>query len=175
MAEESLIPKKFTTLRYSGEGFGVFFRISAILFLAAALLARGLSLSRNFLTNNLTRQRSVLEKLAIEFEPATILELERVSKTIFAGRGVLNNHTKISAIFDMLEANTMSSVSFGTFAYSAEKNTVTLSGEAGSYADVSAQSSVFEMLPDVESATFGNLALRESGAVGFVLNIVFRK
>mgnify|MGYP001605676412 FL=1 len=75
----------------------------------------------------------------------------------------------------MIEASALPTVSFSTFSYSAEKNTITLAGEAASYSDVSAQSSVFEALPTVDSATFGNLSLKETGAVGFILNIQLKK
>lgn len=175
MAEESLIPKKFPTVEYASEGFGVFLRISLIIFLVSLLLTAGVYLYRNFLKNNLERQKSVLQKLEIEFEPVTITELERVSNSIASAGDILRKHAKPSAVFDTLEANALSTVSFNTFAYSTEKNTITLTGEAASYSDVSAQSSVFEALTNVGSATFGNLSLRETGAVGFILNVQFKK
>src|SRR3989338_626883 len=175
MAEESLIPKKFPTPQYGGGGFGIFFRISMIFFLASLLLTAGIYAYRKFLTNNLASQKLVLQKLEIEFEPATIAELERVSGAIAAAGNVLRAHTMSSAVFDMVEASALSTVSFNTFSYSAEKNIITLAGEAASYSDVSAQSSVFEALPAVESATFGNLSLKETGTVGFILNIQLKK
>ncbi len=175
MAEESLIPKKSPTAQYAPEGFGVFLRISAIIFLVSLLLTAGIYAYRNFLTNNLASQKSVLQKLEIEFEPATISELERVSGAIASAWDVLRAHTMSSAIFDMIEASALPTASFNTFFYSAEKNMVTLTGEAASYSDVSAQSSVFEALPAVESATFGNLSLKETGTVGFILNVQLKK
>ena len=176
MAEESLIPKKLPMgAAYPAGDFGIFLRIAFIVFLAAAFLAGGLYLYRNFLTNNLSRQKSVLAKLEVEFEPSLIKRLESVSNSITAARQILRNSVKTSALFDMLEANTLPTVGFSTFSYSTEKNTVTLTGEASSYSDVSGQSSVFESLPQVESATFGNLSLKETGAVGFLLNIVLKK
>ncbi|QQG42549.1 MAG: hypothetical protein HYW15_03545 [Candidatus Giovannonibacteria bacterium] len=176
MAEESLIPKKLPQSQiYAPGGLGVFLRIAFILFMASAFLTGGLYLYRNYLVNNIARQKSVLQKLEVAFEPSLIAELERVSNSISAARVILRGHQKTSATFDMIEANTIPSASFATFGYSAEKNTVTLTGEAASYADVSAQSSAFEALPNVASATFGNLSLRETGAVGFTLNIALKK
>lgn len=176
MAEESLIPKKSPQSQiYSPAGLGVFLRIAFILFLASAFLTGGFYLYRNYLANNLARQKSVLQKLEVAFEPSLIAELERVSNAIAASRTILRNRQQTSAVFDMIEANTIPSASFATFGYSAEKNTIALTGEAASYADVSAQSSAFEALPSVESATFGNLSLKETGVVGFTLNIVLKK
>lgn len=178
MAETSLIPKKFSVPRpmAAGEGFGAFFRIGLIVFLAAAVFTGGLYFYRNFLENSLISQKSILEKLEVEFEPSLIAELERVSNAIIAARDILRLHGKATPIFEnILEKNTLAAVNFSTFAYSAEKNTITLGGEAASYADVASQSGVFEALPDVLSATFSNLSLRESGTIGFNLNIVLKK
>ena len=175
MAEESLIPKKIPTQQHSGEGFGVFLRISVIIFLVSLLLTAGLYAYGNFLKNNLANQKSVLQKVEIEFEPNTISELERVSNSIASAGDILRAHTMSSVVFDMIEASALPTASFNTFSYSADKNTIILTGEAASYSDVSAQSSVFEALPNVESATFGNLSLKETGTVGFLLNIVIKK
>lgn len=175
MAEESLIPKKFPSAEYASEGFGVFLRISMIIFLVSLLLTAGIFAYGNFLKNNLASQKSVLQKVEIEFEPATIAELERVSGAIASAGDVLRAHTTSSAVFDMIEVSALPTASFNTFSYSAEKNTITLTGEAASYSDVSTQSSVFEALPTVESATFGNLSLKETGTVGFILNIVLKR
>lgn len=175
MAEESLIPKKFPTAQYASEGFGVFLRISVIIFLVSLLLTAGIYAYGNFLKNNLASQKSVLQKVEIEFEPNTISELERVSNSIASAKNVLRAHTTSSSIFDMIEASALPAVSFSVFSYSAEKNMITLTGEATSYSDISAQSSVFEALLIVESATFGNLSLKEIGTVGFILNIQLKK
>ncbi|MDP3935211.1 MAG: hypothetical protein Q8Q46_03290 [Candidatus Giovannonibacteria bacterium] len=171
MAEESLIPKKFPAAQYASESFGVFFRISAIIFLVSLLFTAGIYVYGNFLKNSLADQKSVLQKVEIEFEPNTIAELERVSGAIASAGDILRGHTMSSDIFVMVEASALPTTSFNTFFYSAEKNMITLTGEAASYSDVSAQSSVFESLPNVESATFGNLALKETGTVGFILNV----
>lgn len=176
MAETSLIPKKFPTpTQGRAEDFGVFFRVSLIIFLAVAVFTAGLYFYRNFAGASLTRQKSLLEKLEIEFEPSLIAELERLSNSIVAARDLLRLHGTASPVFYILEQSTLSSVSFSNFAYSADKNIISLSGDAGSYADVASQSRVFEALPNVVSATFSNLSLRESGAVGFNLNVVLRK
>ena len=176
MADTSLMPKKFSVPQYAGETLGAFFRIGVIGFLVVAVFVGGLYLYRESLKISLESQKSVLEKLEVEFEPSLIAELERVSNTMATARDILRLHSQTSPVFNnVLEPNTLTSVSFNSFAYSAEKNTVTLSGEAASYSDVSSQSAVFESLPNVVSATFSNMALRESGGVSFTINIVLKK
>lgn len=176
MAEEALIPKKLPkTTMYPSGGFGVFFRIVFIFFLVVALFSGGLYLYRNYASNSLANQKSLLEKLKIEFDPSTIFELERVSKSIVAARGILRSREQTSKIFNMLEASTLPSVAFSSFTFSSERGAVGLAGEASSYGDVSLQANVFESLPSVLSANFSNLSLKESGSVGFNMNILFKK
>src|SRR3989338_3705596 len=176
MAEEALIPKKAPrTAMYPSEGFGVFLRIAFVIFLVAALFSGGLYLYKNYAANSLVRQRALLEKLKIEFDPSTIFELEKISKSIVAARGLLRGHEQTSKIFDMLEAGTLPSVAFSSFSFSAERGAIGLAGEALSYGDVSLQANVFESLPSVLSTTFSNLSLKESGSVGFNMNILFKK
>ncbi len=176
MAEESFIPKKLPPrVAYPAEGFGLFFRIALILFLVAALFTGGLFVFRNFTLNNLNNQKSVLQKLEIEFEPKTVAELERVSNAIASAEDILRNRARISSVFELIEANTLNSVNFSNFSYSLDKNTAALSGEAASYRDVALQASVFESSPETASATFGNLALKDTGNVSFTLNIILKK
>lgn len=145
------------------------------MFLVAALFTGGLFLFRNFALNNLNNQKSVLQKLEIEFEPKTVAELERVSRAIASAQDILRKHARLSFVFKLIEDNTLNSVNFSNFSYSADKNTAALSGEAASYGDVSLQANIFESLQEAASATFGSLALKDTGNVSFALNIIFKK
>lgn len=174
MAEESLIPKNLQKTSYIRGGLDVFLRLALLIFLVVAVLTGGLYLYRNFLANSLARARADLKKLEVEFDPITILELERVSNSIAASRELLRAHPKSPAVFNLIEANVLPAVSFNTFSLSSEKKTVILLGESASYADVSAQAGVFEALPEISNVTFSNLGLREAGTVGFTLNMVLK-
>src|SRR3989338_5936644 len=177
MAEESLIPKKLPPKNfYPSEGVGMFFRLAFILFLLAAFLTGGLYLYKNFATSSLARQKETLQKLEIEFDPKTISELERVSLAISSAREILRAHLHTSEIFDLIEQNILLTVGFNSFSYSADKNLISLNGEAASYADVSLQARVFESLPEVVSATFSNLSLKETTGGGtFAINIALKQ
>lgn len=176
MAEEALIPKKLPrATMYPSEGFGVFLRIVFVIFLVVALFSGGLYLYRNFAANSLNNQKAVLEKLKVEFDPSTIFELERISSSIVASRELLRNHAQVSTIFKTLEDSTLPSATFSNFSFSADRGAIGLSGEAASYGDVSLQANFFESLPDVLSATFSNLNLKETGSVGFNMNVLFKK
>ena len=175
MAEiSSLIPKK--TLGggasfASSVGVGVFFRISFILFLASAMLSGGLYLAENYIVTNLAKEKSLLKKIAIEFEPTLISELERVAKSIRAAQSILKTHTRTSKIFDLLEAHTLTEVAFRSFDFSIDKKTATISGEAPNYTTIAAQASIFGSLPEAASVTYSNMALNKTGTVAFSMTI----
>lgn len=175
MAEvASLMPKK----TFGGgvnpslsAGVGVFFRISFVLFLASAVLVGALYGVKSYILNSLTEEKSLLKKIEIEFEPTLIAELERVGNSIRAAKAILQAHARTSKIFDMLEANTLTDVDFSNFAFSTEKKSITMAGDAPSYTAVAAQASVFGASQDVASVAFSNLALKETGTVNFAITI----
>ena len=175
MDEQSLIPKKPAVRpQYVSAGLGVFFRLSFIFFLVSLLFAGTLFFYKNVLTNQLADQKETLKKLEVEFEPSLIAELDRVSRSISAARDLVKKHLRQSAIFTLLQENTLPAVTFTSFGYAEEKKSVTLAGDAASYADISAQSTVFESLGSVASARFSNLALKDSGRVSFALSITLK-
>ena len=155
----------------SSVGVGVFFRISFILFLAAAMLTGGLYLFKNYTANQLAEQKSLLKKIEIEFEPILIAELERVGRSIRSAKEILRQHVHTSKIFDLLESHTLTNIAFSNFAFAIDKNTVNMLGDAPSYAAVAAQAAVFGALPEAASVAFYNLTLKETGTVNFTITI----
>ncbi len=175
MAEESFIPKKPTVkASYEAVGFGILFRLSFILFIAASLLTAALYFYRNISFNNLSEQKSTLQKLETEFEPSLISQLDKASAAISRSKDLLKNHIKSSEVFLMLEQNTLPEINFTSFSYASDKKSLSLAGEAASYADISSQSSVFESLPNIANVKFSNLGLRDNGRVTFDLIITFK-
>lgn len=175
MAEESLIPKKpAVKASYQAGSFGALFRLSFIFFVAAAVLTGALYFYRNFQTNNLSDQKSSLQKLETEFEPALISELDKVSSSVSFSKTLLKNHLKTSQIFTMLEQNTLPEIAFSSFSYNSDTKSLALIGEASSYGTISSQASVFESLQNAASAKFSNLGLKDNGKVTFNLIIVFK-
>lgn len=173
----SLIPKRTSggVAAFSpAAGFGAFFRIAAVIFLVSAILTGGLYFYRNLVSNNLERQKSLLKKLEIEFEPSLISELESIAGAIRAAKEILTTKNKPSKVFDILESHTLSNVSFSSFSYSRSVNSASLNGEAQSFADVYAQATIFESLPEVAGASFSNLSLRDLGSVNFALSLTFK-
>ena len=155
----------------SSVGAGVFFRIAFIVFLASAMLTGGLYLFRNYVSENLKAQKSLLKKIEVEFEPTLVAELERVSKSISAAKEIIRTHTHTSKIFDLLESHTLTNVAFDKFAFSIDKNSISLAGDAPSYTAIAAQAAVFGALPEIASVALSNLSLKDTGAVNFSISI----
>lgn len=155
-------------------GTSPFFKISLIFFFASGLLCGGLYFFRNFLFNSLEEKKSTLSNLEVEFEPSLISEVQRVSSAISASKDILAKRVFQTNLFSLLEEKTLPQISFNTFSYSQDKKSLSLVGEAASYADIARQSSVFESSSEIKEVLFSNLALKETGNVSFTLTVNFK-
>lgn len=178
MAEVStLIPKKGAVRSQfiTEGGISIFMRLSSVVFVVAVLVTGVLYAWKSLAQRNVNEQGDLLKKLEVKFDPATIEELKKLANKISAAKYLLASHTKTSAVFDLLEKNTLPDVGYSSFAHAAVQHTVTLSGEAPSYTSVAAQTAIFESLPEVLSASFSNLSLLESGRVKFSIVITLKQ
>ncbi|MDO8523495.1 MAG: hypothetical protein Q7S12_04445 [bacterium] len=177
MAEiSSLMPKKVSSSveYYKTEGLGALLRLSLILFILASALTGIMFAYKGLLGRQLDQQRQVLSGLQVQFEPSLISQLEHVANTITNAKTLLKNHLYATPVFDFLEKNTLPDVSFSVFNYNADKKTLTLSGEAPSYTEISAQAKIFQNQQEVANASFSNTTLRDTGSVVFNIIINFK-
>ena len=175
MDGESLIPKKAVSRPvFIPGGASVFFRISFIFFIVAGFLSGGLLFYRNYVFNSLEEGKATLQKLETEFDPVLISEVNRVGRSIFASKSILDKHVKQSDIFLLLEENTIPQIFYNSFTYSEDQKSLVLLGEALSYSAIASQSNIFESLEKIESAVFSNLTLRDTGRVAFTLTLNFK-
>lgn len=176
MSNESLMPKKVISppRAYIPGEVSVFFRLSFIFFLAAGIISGGLLFYRNYVSSSLEEIKTNISQLEAEFDLTLISEIKRVSSSINAAKNILDNHLKQSDIFLMLEENTLPQVFYNSFIYSHDQKSLVLLGESPNYAVIASQSSVFEALKEIESATFANLTLRENGRIAFTLTLNFK-
>ena len=177
MAEtSSLIPKKASSgvEYYRTEGLGSLLRLTLILFVLACVFTGVLFAYKAVLTKQLVDQRQILEDLRVRFEPTLITQLEHVANKMANAKSLLKGHIYITPIFNFMEKNTLPNVSFSSVNYNADKKILTLSGEATSYTEVSAQVKVFRNQPEVLNTTFSNTTLREEGSVVFSSVITFK-
>lgn len=175
MAEQSLIPKKTPHEERINSG-GVFIVISAVFFIVSFVLSGGLYAYSKILQSSIAKQRIVLQNEESSFEQDTIAQHERTASSIAVARTLLARHMRQSPLFMILEKNVLPDVSFSSFSFAEGQRTITLLGEAGSYASVAFQARVFEeQVSEVAKATFAGLSLNDTlGTVNFQLAIALR-
>lgn len=175
MAEASLIPKKVAVPGESAaSSFGVFFVIALVFFILSAGATGGLFLYKGMLQSTLTKDQETLKTLESQFPVDTIQQHEEVGTAIAASKKLLNGHLKQSQVFKFLEDSTLPAITYASFAFTEGDRKIILSGEAPSYQAVAQQSSIFESVDKVSSATFSNLSLSAKGTVGFSLTILLK-
>lgn len=152
---------------------GFFFFIAMVLFFIALSAAVGVFLYEKLLTDSLSGLEDSFKRAEAEFDPSLIAELTRVSKTIDAGKILLDNHRSFSHVFEFLEQMTVADVRFSSFAFAGDTLTLSMRGEARGYSELSQQAAVFEQSPLVEKVTLSNLSLLDRGTVGFAMKIIF--
>lgn len=169
----SFIPKKpiDTAVRpRSGGGLGIFFFLSVILFLGSALLAGGAFLYEKQLASSIVKKSDQLATARAQFEPATIQNLIRLDDRLVYSKQVLSAHVAPSAIFSLLAASTLSTVSFTQFSYARTPDgsaTLALSGITKAFSEVALQSDEFGKLRQLKDTIFSNFNVGEDGSVVF--------
>ena len=169
----SFIPKKpliRENILGQQKGVNLVLFVSIIIFFATTLIAGGVFLFGVLLTRQESSLTSSIERAREAIEPELVASLGRIDARIKAAKNILDNHTAISPIFDLLEQLTLSSVSFESLRYVVEsegKITLQLSGTARSYSSVALQSVLFGENRYIENPIFSNLQLNNQGSVSF--------
>lgn len=170
----SFIPKK-TLISKSDAGGGrvsinLFLSLGVIIFFLVLAIAAGLYLYKTVIQKKIAEEGAALEKAKKAFEPSLIADVKRLDNRISTAKVVLDNHTIVLPVFDMLEALTLKTVRFTKFEYRNVKGSVPslqLDGEAKSYSSVALLSDSFAEDERIKSPVFSNLNLNEAGGVKF--------
>jgi hypothetical protein len=103
------------------------------------------------------------------FQPDTINQLANVSDQISFTEQLLNSHTLVNQIFDVLQNLTVKKIFFTDFDYSTLSGTpiITMDGESQSYNALAEQNLAFEQSGFIQNPTFSNFALATDGNISF--------
>ncbi len=171
--QTSFIPKKpldTTSDRSSRQSPSLLRLISILIFIISLILWGGVFLYKSYLQSRISNATSSLKAGEKEFDPKTVTVLSRLNDRLNSAGGLLGSHLASSKIFDQLQTSTLKTVRFTDFglAYGVN-NTLTLSlkGQALSYADVAAQSDALDANPIFKNPIFSNLDLDSTGKVSF--------
>lgn len=171
----SFIPKKTLVLKNESSGgtrvsINLFLSFGMIVFFLMIAIAAGLYLYKAVIQKKIAEEGAALEKAKKAFEPSLIADVKRLDNRILVAKTVLEKHTVVLPVFDMLEALTLKTVRFTSFNYTSAKGsvpTISLGGEARSYASVALLSDSFSEDERIKSPVFSGLDLNESGGVKF--------
>ena len=169
----SFIPKQpiITTPAASARrGPGLLFLVSLIVFLSAAILAGAVFLYQQYLKQAIVNNSASLERARAAFEPALIEKLKRLDSRIITANTLLNVHLSPTELFRFLGDTTLQNVRFSDFSYSVsapDKITLSMKGQAKSFAAVVLQSDEFAKTHQLREPVFSNLNLDDRGDVRF--------
>lgn len=152
---------------------GLVFLLALIIFLASVALAAGVFLYREYLEQSIASKSEQLERAREAFEPALIQELTRLDSRLSTANALLRSHISVTAIFDLLEENTLEGVRFTDFRYSVgsgDSITLSMNGQATSYGAVALQSDAFGRTRFLRDPIFSDVNLDQEGLVSFKFN-----
>ncbi len=114
--------------------------------------------------------KATVEKTRSELGIEEISRYNRLDKKMKVAQSLIDSHTTLLPVFDMLERLTLHTVRFTKFQFDGKE--IELEGSAVGYTDLAAQLKVFEESNVIQSAVFSDLGLDQQGNVTFVLNMV---
>lgn len=172
--QSSFIPQEAEVVvsnndRYASNTDGLsdlFTLFAVVLFVASLALAGGVFLYEQFLSAQTTQKIEDLARAKAAFDPALVQRLIRLDDRMRIAEQILETHPAPSVLFDALNMSTLTTVSFGSFAYDATdpKNiTVTMNGIAKSVNSVALQDDVFSKNDVVTNPIFTGIARQVDG------------
>ena len=171
----STIPKKPPFVGPSRVGIGI--RGSNLLTIGALVLFSsmvGFALWVYFYKAYLIRTIGDMDLAVAEakksFEPEFIEEAARLNARIEGAQELLNTHTALSPLFDLLEKKTLEDMRFQDFSFSfadGQGSRISMTGQGKSFNTVALQSDVFGAEPSFKDPVFSNFTLNENGDVVF--------
>jgi len=171
----SFIPKKAPAPRLDlKKKTSFFFLLSVVIFASAAILHGAAYLYKISLEQKLKSYQNSLRLEESAFEPATLVELNRVDAKLRSAKSLLDKHITLLPLFRMIEEHTLQSVRFKSFGFNAnsdqKKIELKMTGEAENYSGVALQSDAFGELKEFKDAVFSDLNLNQSGRISFTFS-----
>lgn len=172
----SFIPRKTAVARAKvtpqtrGTGPSFFMLVAVIFFVVTVVFAVGVFGYKLAIRGVLENQLASLERAQQAFEPAFLSQATRLNSRILGAKEILSGHIAPSAVFSLLEENTLQTVSFKNFNFTKnDKNevAVTAQGEGQSFRSIVLQSDQFGSSGYLKDVLFSGLQPSNDGTVSF--------
>jgi hypothetical protein len=146
--------------------------VSIVLLVASAALAGAVFLYAEYAQTSASSKVAQLQRAKDAFEPSLIAQITRLDDRMHAADTLLAAHTAPVAIFDALQAATLSTVAFSQLSYSgfdAQNMKIKMQGVAQSVNSIALQADLFSKNGVVIDPIFSDIT-RQSDGVHFTLS-----
>lgn len=148
-----------------------FLSFSILLFALVLFVYLGLSVGyENFLRSSINNIEGEIGELSSQISESQKRDLAVLYSQVTNIKGLLNEHTYASNVFNILEAMTSENVVYTNFALSANQRDIALEGLAGTYDDLVSQLALFESAPEIEKVLLEESEF-ENGVIRFQMNV----
>jgi hypothetical protein len=140
--------------------FGLVTLVSIVLLIASSALAAGVFLYQQYLEKSNTSKINQLKIAKQQFDPSLVEVFSRLDDRMRDADTILSSHIAPSVFFHMLEANTLSTVSFRSLDFQAgneESMSVKMEGVAESVNSIALQADFFSKVGIIKSPIFSNI------------------
>ncbi len=170
--QTSFIPKKPIVASTDKKGLSInlFVLFSTTLFILSIGLAVSAYVYQSILVKDLEAKKASLAKSQKQFEPELIKKIARFDSRLSIANSLVKNHLYPSSIFDLISRTTLKTVRFRDFSFSSlgkDKISVSMKGQAQSFASVALQADAFAEEKLFKNAVISDFSLDSSGVVSF--------
>lgn len=141
--------------------------------LLVVIIGLGLYAWKSQLNKQVKSFNAQLQQLIGQRDMALESKLKNLNAIMGVFGEVLDKHQYWSRVFEMLEKNTSSAVTFKSFDSDDAGNSIMLRGVTSGYGVLAEQIKIFENVPKITSVTASDMGLADGGGVKFALKIDF--
>lgn len=168
--QSSFIPKKQSEGRAFSSSGGLFPFLASMLFVVALIASVSVFAYEKYLSGQIAKMDQDLSAARTAIQPELINQLVRSDKRIISATELVANHVTVSSFFELLQTITLQNLQFTAFSFGSAEGgslTITMKGEARTYATVALQAKIFNDNENFINPQFSNLDLNDKGDVVF--------
>jgi len=141
-----------------------------MVFAASVIAAASAFFYLRYLNSSIVSKAEDLRKTEEAFDPESIREIMRLDSRFRNANTLLQNHTTVLGIFNVLEQETLVNVQFTQFGYTPQADgsaQITMSGIAHSFATLALQSDQFGKSKALKNVVFSGISVGEDNRIRF--------
>ncbi len=158
---------------------GVFYFLSTVIFTLAFLASVGVLGYEYYLRGQIAQMDESLTAAQADLRPDVIAEIVREDARLLAAEMIVNNHTRLSALFSIIEGITLQNVAYSSFSFEnaaagSGDIEIEILGTTQTYSALALQAELFALNSNFVNPQFSDLNLNDRGNVTFSLTTGLR-